>query len=157
MNDKPDRAIIIAPPPLLVVLCIAAGFGAQYFKRVPLFSVVPPFHQPLYLGLFAVAVLILFAAIRGMIRHQTHPSPYKPTAALVVEGVYRFTRNPIYVGFLLIVVGLAVAVNNAWLLLAALALFVLLHFGVVKREETYLSGKFGSAYSEYCKRVRRWI
>jgi protein-S-isoprenylcysteine O-methyltransferase Ste14 len=52
---------------------------------------------------------------------------------------------------------LAVGANNAWLLLSAIALFVFLHFGVVKREEHYLSTKFGIIYDDYSRRVRRWI
>lgn len=157
MTDKPDRAAVIAPPPLLVVLCLALGFGAQHFHRAPLFSELPPFYRPLYLALFVAAALIFVLAIREMIRHKTHPSPHRPTTAIVVEGVYRFTRNPIYIAFLLVVLAFAVRANNAWLLLSAAILFLLLHFGVVKREEQYLSVKFGSVYDEYRRRVRRWI
>ena len=157
MKPKRDRAAVMAPPPLLLALCVAAGFGADYLKRVPLFSVVPPFHRPLYFGLFVLAAVIFVSAIGGMIRHKTHPSPYRPTEVLVVAGIYRLTRNPIYIAFLLVAVALAVETNSAWLLLSAVVLFVLLHFGVVRREEEYLSGKFGSAYDDYQRRVRRWV
>jgi protein-S-isoprenylcysteine O-methyltransferase Ste14 len=107
--------------------------------------------------LFGAAVIIFVAAIRELIRHKTHPSPYKPTATIVDTGVYRFSRNPIYVGFLLVVVASAACANSAWLLLAAVALFVLLRFGVVSREEQYLSRKFGDVYEEYRRKVRRWM
>lgn len=157
MNDKPDRAAVIAPPPLLMALCIAAGFVAEYFKHLPLFPVVHPFLWPLCITLFAIAAIILFAAIRELIRHKTHPSPYKPTTAIVVGGIYSFTRNPIYIAFLFIVLAFAVGANSAWLFLSALTLFFVLHFGVVKREEQYLSAKFGSTYDDYRRRVRRWI
>jgi protein-S-isoprenylcysteine O-methyltransferase Ste14 len=66
-------------------------------------------------------------------------------------------ENPIYVGFLLVVVASAACANSAWLLLAAVALFIFLRFGVVSREEQYLSRKFGNAYEEYRRKVRRWI
>ena len=66
-------------------------------------------------------------------------------------------RNPIYVGFLLIVLGVAFAVNSWWLVLALPVLLATLHFGVVKREERYLSAKFGPSYDVYRARVRRWL
>ncbi len=157
MNDKRDHAAVIVPPPLLLVLCIAAGFIAQHLKRLALFPGAHPFLRPLCITLFAVAAIILFLAIRELVRHRTHPSPYKPTAELVVGGIYSWTRNPIYIAFLLIVLALAVGANSAWLLLSAITLFVLLHFGVVKREEHYLSTKFGSIYDDYYRRVRRWV
>ncbi len=157
MNDERDHAPIIAPPPLLMALCIGVGFVARHFKRLPLFPEDHPLRRPIYIALFTIAVTILAAAIGQFISHKTHPSPYKPTAAVVVVGVYSFTRNPIYVAFLLTVLGFAVAANSAWFLLSAVALFVLLHFGVVKREEHYLSAKFGSSYDDYRGRVRRWL
>jgi protein-S-isoprenylcysteine O-methyltransferase Ste14 len=157
MNDERDHAPIIAPPPLLIVLCIVAGFIARHFKRLPLLTEGHPLRWPLCIALSVLAGLIFFAAIRQLIRHKTHPSPYKPTAALVVRGIYRFTRNPIYIAFLLIVLAFAVGANDTWLLLSPLLLFILLQFGVVKREERYLSIKFGNIYDDYRRRVRRWI
>jgi protein-S-isoprenylcysteine O-methyltransferase Ste14 len=157
MNDKRDHAAIIAPPPLLMVLCIIGGFVAQYFKRLSFLPEIYPLRRPFCIALFVIAAAFLIAALAQFIRHKTHPSPYRPTAALVVGGIYRFTRNPIYIAFLLIVAALAVGYNNAWLLLSALVLFVLLQFGVVKYEERYLLGKFGGAYEDYRRRVRRWI
>ena len=157
MNDDRDHAPIIAPPPLLMALCIGAGFAARHFKRLPLFPENHPLRQPLYIALLAIAGMIFVAAVGQFIRHKTHPSPYKPTAAVVVGGVYRFTRNPIYIAFLLIVLALAVVANSAWFFMSAVALFVLLHFGVVKPEEHYLSTKFGSTYDDYRRRVRRWL
>jgi len=102
-------------------------------------------------------VIIFVAAIRELIRHKTHPSPYKATATIVDTRIYRFSRNPIYLGFLPVVVASAACANSTWLLLAAVALFVLLRFGVVSREEQYLSRTFGNAYWEYRRKVRRWI
>src|ERR1700687_3630757 len=154
-SDERDHAPIIAPPPLLAALCIAGGFVSRHFKHLALFSEHHALLRQLSIALFAIAVVIFVAAIVQFISHKTHPSPYKPTAAVVVKGVYRFTRNPIYIAFLLVVIGFAVAANSAWFLISAAVLFVLLHFGVVKREEHYLSAKFGSIYDDYRQRVRR--
>jgi protein-S-isoprenylcysteine O-methyltransferase Ste14 len=157
MDEKPDRAGVVAPPPLLMVLCIAAGFLAEHFRHFPIFPAHHPIGRPLCFALFGAAVIIFGAAIRELIKHKTHPSPYKATAALVQTGIYRFSRNPIYVGFLVVVAACAACANSAWLLLAAVALFVLLRFGVVSREEQYLSRKFGDVYEEYRRKVRRWV
>src|SRR2546428_13004522 len=107
MDDKTDHANVIAPPPVLMVLCIAAGFLAEHLQHFPIFPANHPIRRPLCFALFGAAVLIFIAAIRELIRHRTHPSPYKATATLVSTGIYRFSRNPIYVAFLLVVLGCA--------------------------------------------------
>jgi protein-S-isoprenylcysteine O-methyltransferase Ste14 len=113
---------------------------------------------------FAIAVVLFFVAVFGvaasrreLIKHHEHPNPYKPTSAIVTSGVYRRTRNPIYIAFMIVVLAAAVAANSVWLLLSIVVLFVLLEFGVVRAEERYLSGKFGAEYDEYRQRVRRWL
>jgi protein-S-isoprenylcysteine O-methyltransferase Ste14 len=140
-----------------MVLCIAVGFLAEHTQHFPIFPANHPIRRPLCLALFSAAVIIFVAAIRELIIHKTHPSPYKPTATIVNTGIYRFSRNPIYVGFLLVVLASAACANSPWLLLAAVALFVLLRFAVVSREEQYLSRKFGDVYEEYRRKVRRWM
>jgi len=156
MDEKPDHAGVVAPPPLLMVLCLAVGFLAEHFQHFPIFPADHPLRRPLCFALFGAAVIVFVAAVRELIKHKTHPSPYKATAALVQTGIYRCSRNPIYVGFLLLVVASAACANSAWLLLAAVVLFVLLRFGVVNREEQYLSRRFGEVYEEYRRKVRRW-
>jgi protein-S-isoprenylcysteine O-methyltransferase Ste14 len=105
MDEKPDHAGVAAPPPLLMVLCIAAGFLAEHARHFPKFPANHPIRRPLCFALFGAAVIIFVTAIRELVRHKTHPSPYKATATIVDTGIYRFSRNPIYVGFLLSVSG----------------------------------------------------
>jgi protein-S-isoprenylcysteine O-methyltransferase Ste14 len=89
--------------------------------------------------------------------HGEHPEPGHPTKTLVVSGPFKRTRNPIYVGFLLIAAGLAVAVNALAVLVAAFVGAVALTVLVIRREEAYLTLVFGDAYIEYIGRTRRWI
>ncbi len=152
-----DRAAVIAPPPLLTLLCIAAGFIAAHFKHFPIFPAFASARIAVFIALFLLAAIVIFLGLWQLVAHKEHPSPYKPTSAIVSSGIYRVTRNPIYVGFLLVVLATAVAANSAWLLLSFVMLFVLLDFGVVRAEELYLSGKFGAEYDAYRSRVRRWI
>lgn len=154
----PDRAAIIAPPPLLTAICIGAGMIADHFKPFPLirdFGFVP--RVAICISILFAAAALVFISIRQFVAHHEHPSPYQPTHAIVSTGVYAYTRNPIYVGLLIVVIGAAFGANSWWVLLAIVPLFLLLQFGVVLREEQYLSGKFGGAYDDYRRRVRRWI
>ena len=157
IEHERDRPAIIAPPPLLAAVCIAAGFIAAHFRPFPFIPGAAWPRVALGVTLFLLAAVIVFSSRRELIKHHEHPNPYKPTDAIVVSGIYRFTRNPIYVGFLLVVLAVGVGANNAWLLLSFVALFVLLYLGVVKAEERYLSAKFGDRYDEYRRRVRRWV
>jgi protein-S-isoprenylcysteine O-methyltransferase Ste14 len=152
-----DRPAIIAPPPLLGLACIAAGFIAARFKPLPFFPGPPSVRVAISVVLYVIAALAIFLSRRELIRHKEHPNPYKPTGAIVSSGIYRFSRNPIYVAFLMIILATAVATNNTWLLLSIVVLFVLLQFVTVRAEERYLSGKFGAEYDAYRKTTRRWF
>jgi protein-S-isoprenylcysteine O-methyltransferase Ste14 len=96
-------------------------------------------------------------AIIAFRRAGTRPEPWKPVTAFVTSGPYRFTRNPMYVGFTLIYLGVAAMVNTAWPLWFLPAIFLTMHFGVVRREEAYLERRFGDDYRAYRDRVRRWL
>src|SRR5262249_31927742 len=77
--------------------------------------------------------------------------------AIVESGPYRFTRNPIYLGMFLGLIGLALAFDNLWLLMMLVPFAPVIHYGAVAREESYLERKFGDAYRGYRSRVRRWL
>jgi len=112
MVDRSDRAAVIAPPPLLTALCIGAGMIVDHFAPLPLIrglGMLPRIVICVALLLDAGALIV--SAIRQFVVHHEHPSPYQPTRAIVSNGVYRFTRNPIYVGFLTVVIAFAVGVN----------------------------------------------
>jgi protein-S-isoprenylcysteine O-methyltransferase Ste14 len=157
MNDQADHAAVIAPPPLLAALAIAGGLVADHFKRVPIVAGLGRSRFLLSGVLVLVAGALIASGLRQLMTHKEHPSPYKPTTWIVASGIYRFTRNPIYLGFVTVVVATAVGANTAWLLLSAAALLLAFHVGVVRPEERYLSAKFGDDYDNYRRRVRRWI
>jgi protein-S-isoprenylcysteine O-methyltransferase Ste14 len=92
-----------------------------------------------------------------MLRAGVNPEPHQPTAALVTPGPFRYTRNPIYLTFTLFFAGFALLTRNLWLLPLLLAVLVVMHYGVITREERYLARRFGDAYHAYCARVRRWL
>ena len=96
-------------------------------------------------------------ALGLMMRARTDPRPDRPTSTLVEAGPFRFSRNPIYLGFLVFAAGVALRWASLWGWLAVLAAFVALDRCVIAREERYLAARFGAAYAEYRARVRRWL
>jgi protein-S-isoprenylcysteine O-methyltransferase Ste14 len=102
------------------------------------------------LGLFAAGVLNFSRAATPLPTNQ-------PARVLVTTGIYRWTRNPIYLGFLLVYGGIGVAAQSPWTLIFTLPLAITVRYGVVAREEAYLERRFGDAYLNYKRRVRRWL
>jgi protein-S-isoprenylcysteine O-methyltransferase Ste14 len=106
---------------------------------------------------FALALALVAWAISTMTRAGSNVPTNLPTTTIVEAGPYRLTRNPIYLGMVLGLIGLAIAFNSLWLLMT-LALFALvIRYGVITREEAYLERKFGDVYRRYCAQVRRWL
>ncbi len=87
----------------------------------------------------------------------TNIPPSLPTTALVIDGIYRRTRNPLYLGMTLVYLGLGVAAGSIWAIVLVVPLLWVINTGVVAREERYLERKFGDAYRAYKARVRRWV
>jgi len=152
-----NRLRIIAPPPLLLVVCITGGIVAEHFLSLPFVPGSGAFRTAISIVLVVLAAAIACSAFWELFTHRTSSNPYRETSAFVSTGIYRFTRNPLYVSILLTSLGVAIAVNSLWLMMATAVLFILLQFGVVKQEEEYLSIKFGSVYEDYCRQVRRWL
>lgn len=156
MTEK-DHASVLAPPPLLTIVAIAAGFLANHYLPLVMIPEGIPHRRLLAALLLLTGFASGLAAISQLVRHKEHPSPYEATHTIVDGGIYRFTRNPIYLGFMLFATATVVSTNSFWLLIAAVILFLTLHFGVIRPEERYLARKFGESYQNYCQRVRRWI
>jgi len=154
-DDARDTAGVIAPPPLIFAIPLIAGLVANWLRPLPILTG----SAGLWMGI-ALAIAGLGLIVTGIVefRHaNTAVVPFNPTTAIVSSGPFRFTRNPLYLGFVLIYIGVSLAANTLWpLFLLPLAIFVL-SGGVIKREERYLERKFGTVYTDYKARVRRWI
>jgi len=92
-----------------------------------------------------------------MMKVHTSPDPREPTTAIVTGGPYRFTRNPIYLGFFLIYLGLTFLAGTLWGVIASPFLLWTVTHSVIHAEEIYLENKFGEEYTRYLSKVRRWI
>ena len=138
------------PPPLVFAAAILIGWFIPGLR----------FAGPLrWLGLLLLAggAAIGFAAVGWFRKTGQDPTPWKPSPELILQGPYRFTRNPMYVGMLLLTLGVGLLAGRLWIaVLAPLALLVV-HFTAVLPEERYLTAKFGEPYTNFTRRVRRYL
>jgi protein-S-isoprenylcysteine O-methyltransferase Ste14 len=145
-------------PPLIAAVGILLGLGLTFVMPVPI--VEPPTNRILFgLGIVSVVLWLLLAATANVSfrRVRTPVNPYAPSTALAVGGPFRFSRNPMYLGLVLLVVGIALVMNSMWLVLLAVPVMLLLRNLVIVQEERYLEDKFGDDYRAYKQRVRRWL
>lgn len=152
-----DHPGVIAPPPLIYLGFLLAGWGLGRLAGLPSIGGDAVARMVVAGLLVGVGLALELWAIGAFRRRRTAVQPWKPSTALVAEGPYRFSRNPIYLGFAVTYLGLALALNS-WLALALLVpCLLVVDRGVIAREERYLSAKFGASYDAYRGRVRRWI
>jgi len=141
------------PPPVIVVTALILAWGLQRLLPAQL---GPP---AVALGgmLIFLAMFWVGWALLALVRAGNDPRPDKPDSAFVGTGPYRFGRNPIYLGFVLFLAGVALSWGTLWAWLAVGAVFLALDLHVVRREEAYLRIRFPDAYPAYAARIRRWV
>ena len=154
-TPKDDRSGVDIPPPLYLLVPLGAGLLLEWAVPLPFVAGVWRFVLG---GVFVAGGFGIEAwAFREMVRARTSPSVWEPTKAVVTSGPYRFSRNPIYVGFTMVYLGIAVLASALWPVLLLPPALAALYLRVVRREEAYLTRKFGDAYRAYRSRVRRWL
>lgn len=145
------------PPPLVFLAFLVVG--------VLLNALVLPLGFPLPRsitlaagGLLVLAAIALFATALRLFRATgQHPRPWLPTPSLIVEGPYRFSRNPIYLAMTLLQIALGLLLDNAWIVALSAASLTTVHFMAVRPEEAYLLDLFGEPYRTYLASVRRYL
>jgi len=142
-------------PPLVYLASIVIGSMLEFAWRLPFL----PHVLAVPLGaLFVVAAVALFSGSVRKFRAAGTPVPgNKPTTVIVRAGPYRFSRNPIYLAFSLLHLGIAIWVNGLWLVATLIAALAIMGYVVIPREEQYLERRFGAEYLDYKKSVRRWV
>ena len=151
-----DGASVRIPPPLVYLAAVLAG-GLVHRYLFPLSLDLP---RGVRFATAAVAAAIGFgvmAAAVGSFRRTGHPKPWKPTPEIISTGVYRITRNPMYVGMALLQAGIGIVWANGWIIALIPVVLALEYATAVRYEEAYLKEKFGDAYLRYKSSVRRWI
>jgi protein-S-isoprenylcysteine O-methyltransferase Ste14 len=156
-KQKPTqaRADIKIPPPVLVLIHVILAFVLSWLIPLPL--AVPPVLQAVGFLLAILGFLLGLAALITFRRAGTTVNPHGRAAHLVTSGIYSFTRNPIYLGFLLIVVGISLDAGTYWGIMLAPVLVILFNQLVIQPEEEYLTQRFGEQFTNYKGKVRRWL
>ncbi len=157
--DKPaDTAGVIAPPPLMALAAVVVGLLLDWLLPAYVLSVLLTLTSRIAIGvvLMGAGGALALAGERRFHRAGTEVKPWKPSTALVTGGVFRYLRNPMYVGLTIFLAGLAIMLASDWLVVTTVIFAVAIHFGVVRREERYLEAKFGEPYRAYKAQVPRY-
>lgn len=150
-----DTPGVIAPPPLIYLGTLGIGFGLDaLIGDTTLPSTVA---RPVGAALILAGAGLMGTFVQAFDRARTPIDPYKPSEAIVTDGPYRLTRNPGYLGMALAYAGIAIIANAPWTLVPLPIAIAVIDRGVIAREERYLERRFGAQYTDYKRRVRRWI
>ena len=150
-----DHAGVKIPPPLFYVVIFAVGRLVQWFFPLP--GLPAALSRVGGATFVAAGILLCLWSIAVFWRARTSLVPIKPSTTLVIAGPYRFTRNPMYLGLLLVYVGMALWTNVLWGLMLLPLVVTVVQRLVIQKEERYLERKFGAEFLHYKTQVRRWF
>jgi len=151
MEEKSHPKIL---PPHVAIVSLIAAIALHYLFPTPLIS--KPFNL-LGILFFVLGLLILFWSFGLFKKKDTPILPGQKPTALVIEGPYKFTRNPMYLGVTTALLGVAIYLGDALAFLAPIVFFAFVSIRFIPREEKLMEKLFGKKYLEYKKKVRRWI
>jgi protein-S-isoprenylcysteine O-methyltransferase Ste14 len=143
-----DNAGVIVRPPLLYAVALAAMLALPIFSGAAFWP---------GLALVALAVGLLIWGRQTLVTGGTNVDPSLPSTAVVTSGPYRFSRNPLYMGLAVVYLGLTLALDTWWGIILLAPVLIVMHQGVIQREERYLERKFGDGYRQYRAAVRRYL
>ncbi|PYL75777.1 MAG: isoprenylcysteine carboxylmethyltransferase family protein [Verrucomicrobia bacterium] len=154
-DQPPDNPRVIAFPPLIWLVNAVISVLVHLSIRVPIMR----YGICLVCGIVFISLAPTLAlwALGTMKTAGTNVHPAEPALTIVRDGPFRFTRNPMYLALCLVQIALGLFLNDWITLLFVVPLALILHYGVVLREEKYLTAKFGEPYLQYKHDVRRWI
>ncbi|WP_089139791.1 methyltransferase family protein [Vibrio rumoiensis] len=145
-------------PPIVAVIAVIIMFGLDYWLPRETLG-VGEYRLGMVLGLVLIGGMLAMTGVKKFIQAETtiHPDLKHATNTLVTDGIYRISRNPMYLGILLNLLAISVWLNN-WLTTGICIAFVwyITQFQI-KPEERFLRQKFGKEYADYCQKVRRWL
>jgi protein-S-isoprenylcysteine O-methyltransferase Ste14 len=152
-----DPAKVRTIPPLIPLTFIVLGWLIQKY----IYSInIPISHdiQTIVANIMMVIATILFSfSLYFFFKTRQNPEPHTPTNALYTGGIFKITRNPIYLGFLVAQVVVAIRLDNLYILLFIPLVLWVINKWVIEAEETYLEKLFGQEYLDYKQKVRRWL
>jgi len=153
-QDRPNISPLVHPPVVALMFIVIAYFLGRF---APLSFNVPVIFRYIGLALTFIGFLFGVGALIEFRKARTTLDPHGSAQQLVTSGIYRFTRNPIYLGFLLMVIGLPLNSGLYWGIVLAPFYVFMMNRLIIQHEEAYLERKFGKTYTGYISRVRRWL
>lgn len=153
MAREKDQAGVRFPPPLVFLGFLLLGPLIERFVQVPRLDVP----WPIGAAIAAAGVALVIVALGPFWKTGQDPAPWTPSGSVIDTGIYAHSRNPMYLGMALIHLGLAIVLHSWTALLLLPVAILVIRTQVIAREERYLEGKFGAAYTDYKRRVRRWL
>lgn len=153
--DKPNT---IPWPPIIVACALIVGFLLQYIFPLPwLPGLAAELTFGLGLLLGAIAITIIVSAIRTLAKHNTTVHPTKSASRLVTSGPFSFSRNPIYLANVCLLIAVGLLFGVVWLFVTGILAGIATQKLAIEREESHLEHRFGKAWRHYRKTARRWI
>ena len=156
-NFEQDSPGVDIMPPMIFYTCLAFGAVLNFFMPHDFALLSRPLRILLGLGLGGAGFTLMMMAHEKFKRIGTNVPTNLPATTLVVHGVYRFSRNPMYVGGSAFFLGIGLVAGSFWMMASYLPLGLYLSFYVIPREEAYMNRKYGDAYRTYSRQVRRWL
>ncbi|MBW2271052.1 MAG: isoprenylcysteine carboxylmethyltransferase family protein [Deltaproteobacteria bacterium] len=156
-DSQAEGAAVRFPPPLVPVIGLAAGELLHRFVWPLPLPVTGVLRVALAALLLAAGIALILAAAGLFRKTGQDPKPWKPSPEIISDGVYRFTRNPMYVSMGLLQAGLGVALADGWVVALVPPVWLVIYLIAIRHEEAYLERKFGGEYQDYKRAVRRWL
>jgi protein-S-isoprenylcysteine O-methyltransferase Ste14 len=153
--DPTSGSGIRVPPPVLYLAALAVGVVLHYLR--PLTALPGSSRYVIGGALAIVSILIMPPVLFRFRRAETPFDVRKAASSLITDGPYKFSRNPAYLSLTMLYVGIGVLLNNGWLLILVIPVFLAMDLWVVRREEQHLEAKFGEEFRRYKAAVHRWL
>tara|TARA_B100000035_G_scaffold308228_1_gene312567 strand:+ start:657 stop:1100 length:444 start_codon:yes stop_codon:yes gene_type:complete len=143
------------PPPLLVLILVVSN----YFSSKKIDLILIPNQNLISFIIFLIGVIILINPIIKFIKSKTTIDPinFKKVNKLIISGIYKYSRNPMYLGLLMIVISNTIFFLNIFSIITPILFYFWINNFQIKREEIFLTEKFGKEYLLYMNKTRRWI
>ena len=147
--------MIKIPPPILVLILITSN----YFSQNRLEIIYLPYKYSISVVILLVGSLILLNPVFKFIKSKTtvNPVKFKKVNKLVTSGIYKYSRNPMYLGMILIIISTSIFYLNYYSVVTPFIFYFWINRFQIKREEIFLKEKFGKEYLSYMSKTRRWI
>jgi len=155
--DERNGAAVRIPPPLVYLAAVIAGALLHEFVWPLRIDIGAGMRIGATAAVMVAGVGFMVAAMGLFRRTGQDPKPWKTTPEIISTGIYRTTRNPMYVSMALLQIGIGLGLANGWILALVPPVLVVVYTTAIRHEEAYLERKFGGAYLDYKASVRRWL